>query len=232
MSALNAVELLALWDRAQAVPPTRRPLALLAPLTEIDGLGGLPVGVCDARLLRLRERLFGPQLEARVDCPQCRESLEFTLPVGALCPAEPAEPGDPTGGLRCAHAGWSAEFHAPRHRDLEAVAEAPDPGAAREALLERCLESLRAPDGSARTLAEAPAELVAAVVAGFLGNGQQGVHRQHWHAGAKCQSLGDRAGRAQPRERTRPGAERDRIEFTQCQACLGEQGLCRRNQRR
>ncbi len=167
MSALNAVELLALWDRAQAVPPTRRPLALLAPLTEIDGLGGLPVGVCDARLLRLRERLFGPQLEARVDCPQCRESLEFTLPVGALCPAEPAEPGDPTGGLRCAHAGWSAEFHAPRHRDLEAVAEAPDPGAAREALLERCLESLRAPDGSARTLAEAPAELVAAVVAGM-----------------------------------------------------------------
>ena len=136
--SLGAAELLAAWDEASAQPPARRAIRLLA-----AGWPGTPselwlrgtVGDRDARLLSLREELFGHQLEVVARCPSCGESLEVELRTDDV--RAPAPPG---GRLLCVEAGGCrVEGHLPTSADLIEVGGLA-PEEARAALLSRCIE--------------------------------------------------------------------------------------------
>ena len=94
MHALSANTLLELWEEVHTQAPIERALSLLACDTEntVDQLAGLSVGERNARLLALREALFGSEMEALVLCPRCGQRLELTLNATELrnsCGPEP-----------------------------------------------------------------------------------------------------------------------------------------------
>ncbi|HEU0202077.1 MAG TPA: hypothetical protein VFR86_16800 [Burkholderiaceae bacterium] len=80
---MNAVELLALWERAANSPAYARDDALLS---STDGAPA-SLGARNAALLELRARCFGDRQGLRTECPHCRATAEFTIDCVALAQA-------------------------------------------------------------------------------------------------------------------------------------------------
>lgn len=145
MRSLSAAELLDVWERAQAALPLDRALLLLAaaePETPPAALAALAVGQRNARLLRLRERIFGPRLKSVTTCPTCAERLELEFEVSELLQAfaPAAEDAGGPGSLWLDAEGGRVRFHLPTSLDLAAVSDAGEEASV--ALLERCVEEI------------------------------------------------------------------------------------------
>jgi hypothetical protein len=161
--SLNPAALLAAWEEGATQPPVRRALALLGaawPERSEEQWAEVTIGERDARLLSLREALFGRKLEAIALCPRCGERLELAfdtddirVPAPARAPSEEA--------LCVSVAGYEVTCHPPTSADLLAIA---GEGAAdgRALMLRRCIETARL-DGSETDPAGLPAEVVRAV---------------------------------------------------------------------
>lgn len=129
-----AADLLDVWEQARHCAPPSRSLRLLAwalPDRTPDALADLDLGARDWHLLRLRQALFGPGVEARGDCPHCGAPIEVAFDLRDVQDAAPP-PDAPVfvdgGGRR---------FRLPNSRDLVAVSQLPDVEAAEQALLDR-----------------------------------------------------------------------------------------------
>ena len=73
MRALKAMELLTVWERGLNQTLLERVLALLiaaCPKIDSETIAGLSIGERDARLLQLREWMFGSHLVNTAQCPQ------------------------------------------------------------------------------------------------------------------------------------------------------------------
>jgi len=169
MRALSPLELLSVWERGEASPPTQRALLLLAaahPDVDPDRLARLSVGRRDARLIALRGHLFGSRLLGVSACPACGERVEVTFDPAASGITAPADPDTETlvpvvETLKVAD--HEVAFRAPDGEDVAAIAGAPDVPAARAALLARCILSVRRNGGDV-PLDEAPPAVMEAVV--------------------------------------------------------------------
>ncbi|MGD8309709.1 MAG: hypothetical protein PVG98_09715 [Chromatiales bacterium] len=143
-------ELLNLWERAQGLPLHRQALEMLAaaePGQTPEALAALPVGERDARLLDLREGLFGPRLSGLVDCPGCGERVEIGFLVDDIRAAAGASGGGETeAGVREMTEGeWRVRYRLPAGADLAEVSGPDgldDPDAARGRLLRLCVLSV------------------------------------------------------------------------------------------
>jgi hypothetical protein len=124
--APGAAELLEAWGQSAALGPVGREDELLRLAFPEDDAEALPTGERSARLLELRELLFGRELEGTAACPECGEAVEYSLDAAQL-PSD-AQPAELEPALR-----------APTGADLAAVAAALDVEAARELLVERCV---------------------------------------------------------------------------------------------
>jgi len=147
MRGLEATELLGVWERGLAQPPTQRAITMLAsafPEVEPGALARLSVGQRDARLLTLRESTFGPRLAGTVSCPECAQRLEMVFNIDDIRVADPAH--ESAENLTLSVAGHDLEFRLPNSVDLAAIAGEPDESVARRALLGRCLVSARKGD--------------------------------------------------------------------------------------
>ncbi|SEO73042.1 hypothetical protein SAMN05216316_0921 [Nitrosovibrio sp. Nv6] len=141
------MDLLLAWERGLDQSPARRALALLgacSPDIASDKLAALPVGARDARLLRLRESLFGDSIAAVSRCPECGEKLDVAFNVDDVLDAPPEAIdkviGDP--GIQAHHlnAGdYDVTYRLPTSADLIAVSLLPDDSASQQALLQRCV---------------------------------------------------------------------------------------------
>ena len=94
------------------------------------------IGQRDARLLALRERIFGPTLASQSTCPECGESLEQTFTVDDI--RVPAAGGSTT-VCRWTSTRMPCHFRLPNSQDLAALAPFEDVSVARARLVERCL---------------------------------------------------------------------------------------------
>jgi uncharacterized protein YbaR (Trm112 family) len=163
MHSLSASELLRLWERGLPQQGVERALALLgatSPEASPEALAQLSIGARDARLLRLRERTFGPQLMSIAACPRCSERLEFNFNVEEII-ASPESVEQARFSLSVE--GYEVQFRLPDSLDLLAIASGADLKHAERFLLARCLVSARL-DNVENTLEELPAEVIAAVV--------------------------------------------------------------------
>lgn len=164
---LTAGQLLTLWEEGLGLPPWQRALVLLEaadPQSNPEALARLPLGQRDARLLSLRERVFGPRLTSLAACPSCAEKLEMSFNVEDIragkLPDDAQEPLSlDTGEVR-------ASFRLPNSMDLAEISGLSDPGEARRRLLERCLVTVEV-DGEAQAAAALPEPAVAAITAGM-----------------------------------------------------------------
>jgi hypothetical protein len=145
MRALSASELLTVWERARAQPITTQALMLLevaSPDSPAEDLATLSVGRRDARLLRLREALFGSRLTGLTSCPQCGQQLEIGIEAADI--QREGERVVPE-SLTARSGDYLAHFRLPISEDLSALAAScqRDEGAAIELLLSRCLVEVR-----------------------------------------------------------------------------------------
>jgi hypothetical protein len=143
--APGAAELLEAWGQSSALGPVGREDALLRLVVPEEDAEALPAGERAARLLELRELLFGRELEGTAACPECGEAVEYSLD-GAQLPLAEKQP-------ELEHA-----LRAPTGADLALAALAPDVEAARALLVERCI----GPGLSPEAVADAVERLAAA----------------------------------------------------------------------
>jgi hypothetical protein len=143
MQVPTASELLTLWERARAQPVATKALMLLSATDDsAQDLAKLSVGGRDARLLALREALFGPRLAGVTDCPRCGLQLELSIDAANLR-TEPEQPAVET--LMVSNGNYEARFRLPNSEDLAAIADAReiDETAGVHTLLSRCLLEVR-----------------------------------------------------------------------------------------
>jgi len=164
MRRLSTSELLSVWEEAASERSSTWPITLLAaacPDQSPEELARLSIGQRDSRLLDLRERMFGPELNLLSTCVACDARLELNLPVKNLRTGQPEQR---TTALTVSLAGTRVDFRVPDSFDLDAAALVSDSAAARTLLLERCVtDASRA--GEPIPVSELPAEVVDAIAA-------------------------------------------------------------------
>jgi hypothetical protein len=163
MRALSAGELLTVWEHGVNQRPSQRALALLAIACadeeRPDGIARFTLGQRDERLLRLRERIFGPRLAATSACPGCGEVLEFAINADDIRVTPPFEPA---ATMNLAQANYELEFRLPDTRDLAKMDPAADPSDNRRHLLSLCVTNARR-DGVDIATEGLPPEIVTAI---------------------------------------------------------------------
>jgi hypothetical protein len=165
MRSLSAGELLDYWEQGAAQSPAERAAALLAavcPEAEREEIAAVSIGERDRRLLRLRERLFGPGIVSVADCPACGATVEMRFNVSDVIGETSAAHREP---LQVACDGYEVSFRLPNSTDLREAGKAATEEDARDILLRRCVlhvnpPAARAglPPGVTRAISERMAE--------------------------------------------------------------------------
>jgi hypothetical protein len=140
--------LLAAWENGARCHELYRPLALLAAALRGSnsgptpaGLAALPVAERDLLLVRLREVTFGAELGMFGHCEACGEPLELTLRADEVAAGlEAAATAIAAALVEWIEAGRRYRLRSVTTEDLAATLAIPDPDAAGELLLARCVE--------------------------------------------------------------------------------------------
>lgn len=143
MRPLLTAELLTAWEQGTSAPAYGRTFALLAaacPELSAEAISQLSLGQRDARLIRLREWTFGPQLLSVANCLSCGERLEWSVNTHELL-VDPEE--TPAGAMSLDVGSYSVRFRLPNSLDIGVVAATDDREKAQVALLERCVLEAR-----------------------------------------------------------------------------------------
>lgn len=143
MRPLSAHQILQIWEIGQPQHPLDRAITLLSfglPDKTGDELTRLSIGQRDAYLLTLRELTLGPTLESFAQCPQCGESLEFTLNAADLRVVPSAPVIEPEYALTIDE--FELRFTLPNSQDLAAVVSSRDVTTASQRLTQRCLRQV------------------------------------------------------------------------------------------
>lgn len=143
MQSLSAAELLDVWERGFCQTPVERGLALLAaanPDIPEESFAQLAIGRRDGELLSLREHIFGPDLIALTNCPECNELLETNLRTSEIR-GSPAP--DLPEVLSLQSRDYRIDFRLPNSQDLTALSEGKDPASLKNILIGRCILQIR-----------------------------------------------------------------------------------------
>ena len=139
MRTPSSVDLLDAWEAGWRKGLSIRAVSLLMTGCRDEdpqALASLPVGQRDARLLDMRELIFGPSMTGIVSCGACGERLEVEVATHELrataTSVNPAEQGLTAGE-------WEVHFRLPNSRDIASIEGLSNEQPARRALLERCL---------------------------------------------------------------------------------------------
>jgi hypothetical protein len=162
MRALSASELLDAWERGLTQQPIEQGLTLLAaacPESPPEELARLSIGRRDARLLELREMIFGPQLVSLAGCPACGQRLELNFTVANILAEQPRGQVEM---LAFARDGYEIQFRLPNSADLIRM-KGWEADEARSLLFGRCLIEAHH-NRETRSIDDLPPEIVEAVV--------------------------------------------------------------------
>lgn len=149
MHRLSAAELLAVWEQGLYQHPVQQALLLLQaawPEVSVDQLAQLRLGQRNLMLLRLREQLLGPQLVGVATCTACGQQLELplnTTEMVGLTDGEAVQAIEPPALLDLHADGYDVRFRVPNSLDLLATVGYSEVTMVRNALLKRCLLSIR-----------------------------------------------------------------------------------------
>jgi hypothetical protein len=159
--SLSDAELLQVWERGQHQLHVEKALTLLAAAhsdVSPTALATLTIGQRDARLIALRERLFGNQLTSLTDCPGCGERLELSFNTLDI---QTAREGEPDATLSLTRSGYELKLRLPNSLDLLAVSSCASVAEMRAKLLERCVSRItnQGRSESDESLKELPSEI-------------------------------------------------------------------------
>lgn len=165
MRAPSASELLALWERGLGQDPIHRALGLLGavyPEQSPEALAELSIGKRDARLLQVRQVLFGPRITSTTRCPRCSERLEWKADIAELCIHDEKTL---TTELFVEADAYRLKIRLPNSCDLVALNSGKDGSIdRRNQLLERCLLEATTSEGESLRIAQLPEAALQAMV--------------------------------------------------------------------
>ena len=107
-----------------------------------DAVARLSVGARDAGLLAVWRAWFGEEIPCLDSCPKCQETLEFSLPVGALLDPGAATPLQPV-----EEEGYTVRLRLLTSEDLQGVVGLRPEAAARRLLAMAVVEARRDGEG-------------------------------------------------------------------------------------
>ncbi len=165
MYRLSGQAILHIWEVGQAQHPIERALTIAAaalPHLSRDALASLRIGRRDALLFAVREQTFGAQLQSLVECPLCREQLEFSLDGATIGMTQVPALDQPDPPQQARIDDFDVQFRLPTSLDLQAIAGCGDPEAARQVLAQRCVLSVLG-HGEPLALAALPESVVQAL---------------------------------------------------------------------
>jgi hypothetical protein len=159
MISVTTADLLTAWEHGLSQSGSRRFLTLLMavyPEMTEEQLLALSIGQRDGLALRLREALFGSQLNSLAVCPFCAERLELALNVSDIKVAanKPAQ-----NSLALKFENFDLEFRLPDSQDLLVIEAVGSVENARRILFERCLLSASY-DGQACVARDLPEQIL------------------------------------------------------------------------
>lgn len=141
MIEASPATLVAVWDRAAALPPLERSRVLLSlGNSEEHDFDYWTLGRCDAALARIYGDVFGDSVQATVRCSACDELLEFETTASAIFGGVGSDGDTPT-TLPLVRDGFMLELQPLRLGDLIALPTAPE--RAFEQVLRRCVVDAR-----------------------------------------------------------------------------------------
>ena len=143
MRSLNASELLTVWERGLNRTLLQRVLMLLAaacPDMDPDAIAELSICARDARLLQLREWMFGSRLVNTAECPRCNERVEWENRVEDI-QIQPLQRTPSPEEFNLDVANYSVRFRLPTSMDIAAVMNAAGSDSMPRNLFERCITS-------------------------------------------------------------------------------------------
>jgi hypothetical protein len=154
MRAPLVTDLLLAWERGLEQSSTGRALELLKvamPRADADSLSTLPIGERDAFLLSLRQLLFGNDVAAISQCPECGDSLDVAFDIDDIrlreggskeMNEEETEVGAQIRQLTAE--GYDITYRIPTSADILARAGVPrEQNAQQQLLLQRCVMHIR-----------------------------------------------------------------------------------------
>jgi len=143
MRPLKAMELLTVWERGLNQTLLERVLTLLiAACPEIDSetVAGLTIGERDARLLQLREWMFGSRLVNTARCPQCAQRVEWENRIADIR-IQPSQNTSSPAEFNLNVADYDLHFRLPTSMDIAVVMNAPRCDSTLKDLIKRCIVS-------------------------------------------------------------------------------------------
>jgi hypothetical protein len=120
MRPLGAAELLQIWDEGTGMSLLEKTLLLLGRACEVEDwkqLGKLSIGNRDARLLQLREWMFGFKLKNLTKCPACSEMVEWETNTDELH-LQPVNKDIAVETFTLVHDGFTIQFRLPDSYDI------------------------------------------------------------------------------------------------------------------
>lgn len=119
MRPLTAAELMDHWETGLQQSLLERSLGLLATacVADPEQIAALSIGERDARLLQLREWLFGPRLLNMAYCPHCAEQVEWETTVQQLR-LQPCLQPDAITSRSLETAGYTIRYRLPNTLDI------------------------------------------------------------------------------------------------------------------
>lgn len=170
MRTLSASEVLRVWERGRRQTSAQRALLLLAsasPEISPDESARFSVGQRDARLLTLREWMFGERIESVAACPECSERLELTFDAADIRASDESENSPPGATHLLQFDDYEISFRPPDSTDLEVIGSCQNADIARERLLARCALEIRNGSGKDKTknsINQLPSKVVDALI--------------------------------------------------------------------
>jgi hypothetical protein len=142
----SAKRILDVWERGvsySAEARTQALLGLVAPDLSTQALKELVLGDRNTRLLELRQRLFGPLIQAYIECSACGEALDLEFGIDELGFSSI----DPVSEIHTVSTGSiSAQVRLPNSHDLVALTSLHNVEDGRRLLFSRCVLELRRED--------------------------------------------------------------------------------------
>jgi hypothetical protein len=160
--APTAADLLNVWERGRSQSPVDRALSLLTlghSETKPADLAELRIGERDARLLELRENVFGSGIAGRADCPACGQSIEINFTVSKIQTVPALEVPE-----TCAakFGEYEISFRLPNSYDQATLVPEEDVATQRRRLGQRCVLDAKQ-NGQSLAVEQLPDDTVAAL---------------------------------------------------------------------
>jgi len=141
MRTLNSIELLRVWEDGIHFTLTERSLQLLSmacAVPDLNEVADWSIGERDARLLQLREWMFGSRLLNKANCPKCGELLEWTTELEDIRLQTPQQQTQPQ-TFELDVEGTHISFRLPNSHDVFRASTDPAYSTNPQKLIEECV---------------------------------------------------------------------------------------------